>query len=195
MKRMEWICAAAVWMTALAVLAGCESRNQLPQSDDWLIKKGDAMPAFKLPTVGAKSGGDFSLADYRGTPVVISLFATWCGPCRAELPLLQSKVEEAMNKPGTRGVRVIAISSGEDAETVEEFTKELGLTFPVLVDESRKFYESVAGDGIPRLIVLDAEHRVRELEMGFSEKRFEEMVGKIEEVISEAKGSSGKTEK
>ena len=74
-----------------------------------------------------------SLSDFRGKVVMLNFWATWCPPCRAEMPIL----EDAFEKYGNRGFTILAINDGEAAETVQAFAAKYGLTFPIVLDPAR----------------------------------------------------------
>jgi len=73
---------------------------------------------------------DFDLANYRGTAVLLNIFATWCGPCNAEMPGL---VEAAKAYAG-QGLRVVSIDSGDSDDAVRDFRKKYGITTPIAMD-------------------------------------------------------------
>lgn len=106
-------------------------------------------PVFQLPGL---DGEIYSLSDFRGEPVVISFFATWCAPCRQELPLLQKIYKEYEEKAL---LNVLVIDSGEPQNKVEAFAEELGLTFPVLLDEEGKVVRDYGVLYLPTLYFVD----------------------------------------
>jgi cytochrome c biogenesis protein CcmG, thiol:disulfide interchange protein DsbE len=75
-------------------------------------------------------GGSHSLADYRGQVVLVNLWATWCPPCKEEMPALQS----FYNKHKDQGFMVVAINDGDPTKDVLQFVKDYKLTFPVWLD-------------------------------------------------------------
>lgn len=89
---------------------------------------GALAPSFTAP---ALAGAEFHLASLRGSPVVLNFWATWCGPCRLELPELQELY--AALQP--RGLRIVAVNLGERPEKAREWVEALGLTFDVVLDE------------------------------------------------------------
>ena len=133
-----------VALSALAVLAVVQARAG---ADLRAPRQAGPAPAFTLPDL---QGRKVSLASLRGRPVLVNFFATWCPPCRAELPALQ-----ALARPDCLQVIGIAESSG-DAAAVAAFVRERGVTYPVLLDDGS------AGAGysvvtLPHSVLIDAE--------------------------------------
>jgi len=78
------------------------------------------------------AGNTVRLSDYQGRPVVLNAWATWCGPCRAEMPHLQ----QFYQKYKEQGVVVLAVNIGEPRERVAQFIQDSGFTVPVLLDDT-----------------------------------------------------------
>lgn len=107
-------------------------------------------------------GREVSLADHRGTVVLVNLWATWCPPCREEMPTLQAFYEKYKSKEFV----LLAIDQGETLEEVQQFEREFGLTFPIWLDA-----DSVAGSefntmNLPSSYVVDRDGRVRLMWIG-----------------------------
>ena len=96
------------------------------------------------------SGTKWDLRSLRGKVVLVNFWATWCPPCRKELPDLEALYERF----GSRGLVVLAISD-EDSAKVAPFVAEHKLTYPVLLDPGRKVNEAFQIDGIPKSFVYD----------------------------------------
>ncbi|MGH2520630.1 MAG: TlpA family protein disulfide reductase, partial [Chloroflexota bacterium] len=83
-------------------------------------------PAFQLRTLAGQTA---ALSDYRGRPVVVNFWATWCAPCKKEMPALQA---EAASHPG---LTILGVDNVEAAVKVKPFVKQHGLTYPILLDQ------------------------------------------------------------
>jgi cytochrome c biogenesis protein CcmG, thiol:disulfide interchange protein DsbE len=104
-------------------------RNSLPQAEPLTVPVKVNFPAPEL-TLMDTQGFSRSLADYRGQVVLVNLWATWCPPCKEEMPALQS----FYGKYRQQGFVVIAINDGDPTADVLQFVKDYQLTFPVWLD-------------------------------------------------------------
>jgi len=121
-------------------------------------------PDFRLP---ALDGHVVSLAAERGKrKVVVSFWASWCGPCRMELPVLRSFYERT-HKPDA-DFEIVAISLDTDRDPAERMANELKLPFPVLLDLSQKTARAYGVWGIPMLFIVDKSGRVSYSGTGFN---------------------------
>ncbi|MBV9271420.1 MAG: TlpA family protein disulfide reductase [Candidatus Eremiobacteraeota bacterium] len=107
-------------------------------------------PAPALPLKDAE-GRDVTLDAYRGHIVVINLWATWCPPCRAEMPELQ-RLYSAYR---SRGVIVLGVNQGESAGRATEFARSLGIHFPILLDPNQEYGRRFTALGLPTTVVID----------------------------------------
>lgn len=103
------------------------------------------------------SGNQVSLKDYRSQVVLVNNWATWCPPCRAEMPTLKAYFEAHREQ----GFTVIAIEAGEPAAEVVKFAEEYGLTFPVWVDPEQKALSAFRNMALPNSYVMDRRGQVR----------------------------------
>jgi cytochrome c biogenesis protein CcmG/thiol:disulfide interchange protein DsbE len=119
------------------------------------------------------SGQRIKLSDLRGHPVVINFWASWCPPCRQELPALQS----AYQRFHDQGVILLGVNVRESAEAVQNFAPQFGLTFPLLLDQDGAVSERYQVRGTPTTVFLDAEGIVRARHVGpLTEDQFAEYV-------------------
>lgn len=103
-----------------------------------------------------------TLADYRGKVVVLNFWATWCPPCRAEMPSMQRGWEAARDD----GVVFIAVNVGEDADTIFMFLGAYALDFPVLLDKDAKVVGQYPVTGLPTTYIIDTEGRITHRAVG-----------------------------
>lgn len=97
------------------------------------------------------NGATDSLAEYRGKVVLVNLWATWCPPCREEMPAL----ETLYRRYGNEGFVVLGIDQGESARVAETFARKLGVTFPLLIDDGQQYGRAYAAQGLPTSILVD----------------------------------------
>lgn len=119
---------------------------------------GYAAPDFTLQLT---NGDTVSLSDYRGKPVVLNFWATWCPPCRAEIPHFQSA---SINYNGQ--VSILGVNDGEAPATVREFVNDYNMTYPVLMDTSSAVSIQYRVNALPTTVFIDAEGVIQELFTG-----------------------------
>jgi len=102
------------------------------------------------------------LSDYRGKRVIVNFWATWCPPCRAEIPDFQKLYEK-------KDVEILAVNlteTEESTEGVEEFVKEFGMTFPVVMDENSDVSNTYQVSAYPTSYMIDSNGRIQFVAMG-----------------------------
>ncbi len=119
---------------------------------------GHPAPDFVLTTL---DGAEFRLSDHRGTPVVLNFWATWCGPCQRELPELQAAAER-----WNGNVLIVGVDQAEEAEVVQRYVDELGLTFPIPMDEETDVAQRYNVRGLPTTFFIDGEGIIRSVWAG-----------------------------
>lgn len=150
------------------------------QENAEIVKKGQQVPNF---TVDAENGKTINISDYKGNVVLINFFATWCGPCRKELPVLQKQVWPKY-KDNSK-FKLMVIGREHSPEEVAEFKKDMDFTFPMYPDKDRSIYEKFANSLIPRNYVIDKTGKVVFVSSGFEEKEFNEMLELIDKLLNE----------
>jgi peroxiredoxin len=120
---------------------------------------GQPMANFALPDL---QGVTHAIADYKGRPVLINAWATWCPPCKAEMPALH----DFYLKHKAEGFELLAINSGESREAVQDFINRTGFTFPVLVDPSKGVLDGLGVSGLPTSIWVGRDGTVKTIHVG-----------------------------
>lgn len=111
-------------------------------------------PELALATV---QGEAQTLADYQGQVVLVNLWATWCPPCKEELPVLEQFYEDHVDE----GFVIIGIDFGESADVVDAFIKTTNLTYPIWVDEASEAGRAFNSYSLPASFVIDRDGTVR----------------------------------
>ena len=119
---------------------------------------GHLAPDFRLET---EHGDVVVLSDFRGRPVFINFFAVWCGPCRFEMP----EIESVYNSLGDELV-VLTVDVRESAERVKGYKELLGLTMPTVMDTHRQVATAYQVPGLPWTYILDDKGIVRHIKFG-----------------------------
>jgi peroxiredoxin len=133
-------------------------------------------PDFALPDV---DGNLHRLSDYRGKVILVNFWATWCPPCRLEMPSMQ----RAWEKLAGEGVVMLAIDVGEDEETVFTFTADYPVEFPLLLDRKAKTIGEWGVIGLPTSFVVDGRGRVVYRAVGGREWDDPEILRRVRELL------------
>ncbi|MFC2052094.1 TlpA family protein disulfide reductase [Chloroflexota bacterium] len=157
MNRLLLILLALVLTTAL-LITSCFSAVA-PEGNAQSPDTGNLAPDFQLSNL---EGQAISLSDFRGRPVLINFWASWCGPCRAEMPYIQQIFE----KWSDRGLVILAIDIGESRSTVEDFMQSYGLSFPALLDMNKTVSAEYNIRFIPTTFLIDKDGIIKAVKIG-----------------------------
>jgi cytochrome c biogenesis protein CcmG/thiol:disulfide interchange protein DsbE len=108
-----------------------------------------ALPRLRAP-------GTLRLADLKGKVVVLNLFASWCGPCKAEAPIL----EQAQRRIAGRDATVLGVTYIDNSTDAESFVRTEHISYPVVEDGSGTFARALGSTGIPETFVIDRAGRI-----------------------------------
>ncbi|MCG6895674.1 MAG: TlpA family protein disulfide reductase [Thiocapsa sp.] len=147
MRPFRSLPGALTLVSAAAVLFAAEPQTLTPIPE--------AMPAPTFDLLGP-AGEPQRLADHRGKPVILNFWATWCPPCRAEMPSMQRAHERVAGE----GIAVVAVNVGEDAETITRFLTEMEVDFPIPMDVDSRVVQAYPVKGLPTTFVIDPEGRL-----------------------------------
>jgi peroxiredoxin len=164
LRRLRWL--------AIAMLAAA---NPVAAA---ALTPSTAAPDFTLATLG---GPNLRLQEQRGQVVMINFWASWCGPCRVEMPHLTRLYE----KYRSAGFTVFAINIDEDPHKAANVAKQLGMRFPVLLDSEKKVSRLYDLSTMPSTVLVDRDGRVRYVHRGYRDGYEETYDKQIRELLRE----------
>jgi peroxiredoxin len=135
-------------------------------------------PAFSLP---ARSGGTVSLADLKGQVVMINFWASWCGPCRQEMPLL----DQMHKKYESLGFKLLGVNVESDTKDAELMLAKVPVTFPILFDRENKVSQMYSVNAMPSTVFIDRKGNVRYLHRGYKAGDESEYLNQIRALLKE----------
>ncbi len=119
------------------------------------LSKGDQPPNFELTTLDGKK---VELSDYKGKKVILNFWATWCPPCKAEMPQMEKYYEKNADKENVEILAVNLTSMDKGEKKIKEFVDGYGLTFPILLDAEGKIGEEFQAFTIPTTYMIHQRH-------------------------------------
>lgn len=147
----------------------------IAQDQFTLAAKDKPAPDFSFES---KPGEIKKLSDHKGKVVLITFFATWCGPCRAELPHIQKDIFEKY--AGNPNFELMIFGREHGWEAVKKFRADQKFTMPFYPDPERKIFSLYASQNIPRNFLIDKSGKIVYASVGFNEADFSRMKSEIE---------------
>lgn len=139
---------------------------------------GSSAPDFALKS---SSGENLRLSEFRGDVVMVNFWATWCGPCRQEMPLL----DELYSRYGRVGFSLLGVNIDDNESKAMEMVSDLGVTFPVLFDSSKTVSELYEVNAMPVTVLIDREGTVRYVHLGYKPGYEEKYLDQIRSLLRE----------
>jgi thiol-disulfide isomerase/thioredoxin len=166
MRQLNFL--ALMGLATLFLLCSCSRSGTL-------LNVGDTLPPLTLETI---DGVRFTSDDLSGKVVFLNFFATWCGPCKAELPHLQQAFFEQIQDPN---FILLCIGREHSSEELLEFRNQMKLSLPMVADPQRSIYAHFAEQGVPRNIIVDPQGNILWSKWGFDPGEVKRMVQLIQD--------------
>ncbi len=186
---MTVIFSVSLAASALSAGAPAEPRSAASSVEELLKSIGLAKPALsRAPDFNLRdaSGGMASLSAYRGKLVLLNFWATWCGPCREEMPSLETLGRNF----GGQGFVVVAVNQRENAALVNKFMKAHGLNFPTPLDTDGRVAQSYRVYGIPATYLIDANGQAIGMKSGPMDWASPNVINALRKLIGDAGGDA-----
>ncbi|MEM9403463.1 MAG: TlpA disulfide reductase family protein [Pseudomonadota bacterium] len=139
---------------------------------------GKTAPDFALKS---NSGANIRLSEHRGEVVMINFWATWCAPCRQEMPLL----EALFSRYERVGFTLLGVNIDDDPRRAMSMAQELGVTFPVLFDSTKDVSKLYEVNAMPVTVILDREGNVRHVHHGYKPGYEEKYLSEVRALLRE----------
>jgi peroxiredoxin len=135
-------------------------------------------PEFTLPALSGQPGG---LSQYKGQVVMVNFWATWCGPCQQEMPLL----DQMYKKYKPAGFTLIGVNVDKEAPAVKELLARKPVSFPVLLDPANAVSKAYHVDEMPSSVIIDRKGEIRYVHRGYKPGDENEYQDRIRQLIRE----------
>ncbi len=135
-------------------------------------------PDFTLPV---RSGGTLALNDLKGQVVMLNFWASWCGPCRQEMPLL----DQMHKKYEALGFKLLGVNVEADTKDAERWLAQTPVTFPILFDRENKVSQMYSVNAMPSTVFIDRKGNVRYLHRGYKAGDEGEYLNQIRALLRE----------
>lgn len=138
----------------------------------------DAAPTFSLP---GKDGQAIDLAKYKGQVVMLNFWASWCGPCRTEMPLM----DQIYKKYAPAGFVLLGVNVDNDSTDANKFLAQVPVSFPIAYDRESKVSNTYQVSAMPSTVFIDRKGNVRTIHRGYKAGDEAEYLATIRSLIKE----------
>jgi cytochrome c biogenesis protein CcmG/thiol:disulfide interchange protein DsbE len=181
-RRAQWMAVAGIIVAAVGALTiGARAfGDQLPSA----VEAGAKAPTFAaVPVAIGADRRPRGIADYKGQVVLLNIWATWCDPCRAEMPSLQ-RLQDIL---GPQGLRIVAVSVDQPGmeQPIRDFAKEFGLSFEILYDPQQAIQLQYLTSGVPETFVIGRDGVIRKRVSGGTDWSAEQHQALIRQLLAE----------
>ncbi len=139
---------------------------------------GSMAPNF---TLKSSAGRNVKLSEHRGEVIMLNFWATWCGPCRQEMPLL-NRIHEHYRKAG---FTLLGVNIDDRPEAARDMAKKLGIAFPVLFDTEKRVSRLYDVNAMPSTVLIDRDGRVRHIHLGYRAGYEDKYESQIRELLKQ----------
>lgn len=143
-----------------------------------VARAADAAPDFTLKSDG---GPNLRLSEYRGQVVMLNFWATWCGPCRQEMPLLNALYEQYRKA----GFTLLGVNVDDAQAHARTMARKFGVRFPVVFDNDKRVSKLYQVDAMPSTVLIDRDGRVRYRHRGYRPGYEKQYQAQIRELLKE----------
>jgi DsbE subfamily thiol:disulfide oxidoreductase len=175
-EKQQWTVVGAV---VLSLVGGAFAATRILGDELRPVSVGSDAPDFRAETLDDQPRVK-TLADYEGDVVLLNIWATWCLPCRVEMPNL----ERLHGELAPRGLKVVAVSIDDPGkeEEILAFVREYGLTFEILFDETGRIRRTYQTTGVPETFIIGRDGRIRHKQIGavkWDSDRYRTLIGNL----------------
>lgn len=162
-------------VNSMLIFLICSSFLSIAQEETTFAKLSEPVPEFEFEKSPGKT---MNISELKGKTVLITFFATWCGPCRKELPFIQSDIYNKFRK--NPDFEILIFGREHSWDEVTKFKDSNKFSMPFYPDPDRKIYSKFAGQYIPRNFLISPEGKILFSSIGFDEKDFKTLKETIE---------------
>ncbi|HUS87230.1 MAG TPA: TlpA disulfide reductase family protein [Bacteroidales bacterium] len=155
---------------AIALITGLSLTFMAQDNTSTYTKVGDDAPTFRFMTIDGK---EFNTAQLKGKVVMINFFATWCPPCKKELPVLQKNISEKYSN--NSDFVLVVVGREHNAGELIKFAEDNKYMLPFAPDPERDIYSLFAEKTIPRNVIIDKNGKISFQSIGYTEGEFNKL--------------------